>query len=397
MPKPIVASYCTTFLKPEMLHIYRQVTGLRRYATIVFTKERQNTEKFPFENIVVLPRPRSNFIRRFYLKYIRRVPPIFYRGEFRLLRNALAESQVDLMHVYFGHTGVHLLPFIKVWQKPCIVSFHGADVMTRDHQPEYEKNLRELLETLPLVLARSQSLCARLQSLGCPAEKIRLNRTGIPLDEFPFFENRRAPENDAWRFVQACRLIPKKGLRTALRAFALFNKHFPASRFVIAGEGPMRDEIENFSRELGIGNAIELRGFLGQADLRELYESAHVFIHPSETTADQNQEGIPNSMLEAMATGLPVLATLHGGIPEAVENGRTGFLVAERDHDALFRAMCELTASPQNALALGRSASESVRADFEQAKQIERLESFYDEALALKKNVASSQSGGENA
>jgi glycosyltransferase involved in cell wall biosynthesis len=126
-----------------------------------------------------------------------------------------------------------------------------------------------------------------------------------------------------------------------------------------------------------------LCGFLGQADLARLYREAHFFVHPSEMTADQNQEGVPNSMLEAMSTGLPVLATLHGGIPEAVESGRTGILVAERDDDALLCAMLDLAGNPDRAFSMGRAASESVRLEFEQRKQIEKLESYYDEAREI--------------
>ena len=79
--KPIVASYCTTFLKPEMRHIYRQVTGLQRYSTFVMTRERMCEEEFPFADVELVPRARKNFIKRFYLKYIRKLPPVYYRGE----------------------------------------------------------------------------------------------------------------------------------------------------------------------------------------------------------------------------------------------------------------------------------------------------------------------------
>lgn len=364
-----------------MLHIYRQVTALRRYRTVVLAKERQHPDRFPFDDVELLPRPRSNFIRRFYLKYIRRAPSIFYRGEFQVLQKALRRADARLMHIYFGHTGVHLLPFIEAWDGRCVVSFHGADVMLRPHQSEYEGRLRALLEKIPLVLARSESLCERLIALGCPPGKIRLNRTGIPLELFPLHE--RSPvEMGRWQFVQACRLIPKKGLRTALRAFAIFQKTNPAARFVIAGEGPMQPELESFVRELGLGESVEFRGFLDQPSLLELYRNSHVFLHPSEMTSDQNQEGIPNSMLEAMATGLPVVATLHGGIPEAVSEGKTGLLVPERDHEQLFRAMTEITATPARAFEMGRAAAAFVRAEFEQGEQIAKLESYYDEAAA---------------
>jgi colanic acid/amylovoran biosynthesis glycosyltransferase len=129
---------------------------------------------------------------------------------------------------------------------------------------------------------------------------------------------------------------------------------------------------------------VDLCGFLSQKQLAELYGRSHVFVHPSEMPADQNQEGVPNSMLEAMATGLPVLATTHGGIPEAVTHERTGLLVAERDHEALFVAMQRIVGSADFYAALAEAASRAVREEFEQRKAIEKLEVIYDEARQIR-------------
>ncbi len=378
--QPIVASYCTTFLKPEMRHIYRQVTGLRRYKTFVMTRERMGAEEFPFDDIELIPRARKNFIKRFALKYVMRRPPVYYRGELQVLLKILKRRPADLMHIYFGHTGVHLLPFIQEWKCPCVVSFHGMDTQPRPQQPGFDDQMRELLRTVPLVLARSKSLMSRLEALGCPREKLRLNRTGIPLDDFAFTQ-RPLPVDGSWRFVQACRLIEKKGLRTAVRAFARFHADNPKAQFVIAGDGPMKNEIEDFARELGVADSISLRGFLGQKELADLFARSHVFLHPSEMPADQNQEGVPNSMLEAMASGLPVLATTHGGIPEAVTHERTGLLVPERDDEALSAAMRQITSNADLLYIFGQAASRAVHDEFEQSRAIENLEAIYDEAL----------------
>lgn len=381
---PTVASYCTTFLKPEMRHIYRQVTGLRRWQTFILTRERIEEERYPFPDIEVLPRARKNFLKRFWLKYIQRMAPVHYRGELQVVIKAMERRPADLMHVYFGHTGVHLLPFIKEWTKPTVVSFHGMDIQPRPHQAGYDDMMRDLLKTIPLVLARSKSLFNALENWGCPSEKLRLNRTGIPLDAFPYQE-RTIPEDGRWVFVQACRLIAKKGLRTALEAFGQFRGFNPNARFIIAGDGPLKAELAQTAREMGIADAVELRGFLDQAGLAKLFAEAHIFVHPSEMTADQNQEGVPNSMLEAMATGLPVLATQHGGIPEAVADGVSGFLCPERDPDSLMQAMFRFTEHPEHLEEMGRQAARSVRDEFSQDSAISRLEAIYDEAVALGK------------
>ena len=382
MAKRVIASYCSSFLKPEMLHIYRQVKGLRRVKTFVMTKELQNAERFPFPDIEIIPKQRMNLLRHGWLKFVKRRPPVIYRGEYQLLASLLERRGADLMHIYFGHTGVHLLPFIEQWNKPCVVSFHGADVALKEDIANYPAKLRRLFEVVPLVFARSQSLADRLSEFGCPPEKLRINRTGVPLDEFPFVD-RQAPPDGHWRIMQACRLIPKKGVATSLRAFAIFKKDHPQAKFYIAGKGPLQPELEMLAAGLGIFKDVHFIGFLSQPKLMELYASSHLFLHPSEMPPDENQEGVPNSILEAMATGLPVAATQHGGIPEAVEHGRTGWLVPEEDHVALANAMQEITRSPRVLTEMGLRAREAVIKRFEQEAQIDQLEWFYEEAIVL--------------
>ena len=377
-----VASYCSTFLKPEMLHIYRQVTGLTSLKTFAVCRERMNEDAFPFPDLEIVPPAQRNFVRKFYLKYIKKEPPIVYRGEYAALAKLLEQRSADLMHVYFGHTGVHLLPFIKRWPKPTVVSFHGMDIQPREGQPGYLDNLKELLKTVPLAMGRSNSLKDGMLSLGLPEERFRMNRTGIPLENFPYLA-REVPDNGKWQVVQACRLVEKKGIDIALKAFAGFVSHYPNSRFTIAGEGPLLKAMKTLAGDLGIAGSVDFAGFIGEKELRDLYLKSHIFLHPSQVTADLNQEGIPNSMLEAMSTGLPVVATLHGGIPEAVEHGKTGLLSDERDVEGLRSGIMELVGNPDHWVAMGRRASLSMHQNFERKAQVAKLEDVYREAIEL--------------
>jgi len=373
-----VASYCSTFLKPEMLHIYRQVTSLRHAQTFVMTKRVEHPRRFHFDDIERIPRPHRNLFRHGWMKFVERRPPLIYRGEYQMLVSILGRRGADLMHIYFGHTGVHLLPFIRHWNKPCLVSFHGADVAIKQEVENYVGKLRVLFDSVAVVLARSQSLADRLIKFGCAPEKIRINRTGIPLHEFSVVP-REFPTDGRWQIMQACRLIEKKGVGSAIRAFAIFAREFPKAEFIVAGKGPLQPELQGLAQKLGVAGKVHFCGFLSQPDLRDLYGRTHIFIHPSETPPDENQEGVPNSILEAMATGLPIIATRHGGIPEAVTENLNGFLSDERDIRSLGRSMVALANSPELYARFSAAARLAVAENFDQDMTIRELERIYEE------------------
>ena len=125
----MVASYCATFLKPEMLHIYRQITSLARVSPVVIAQKREEAERYPFDRITVVGKPPMHFARRFWFKQVRAAPWQISRREVDALISVLEQAQAKLLHIYFGHIAVHLLPLIRAWGKPSLVSFHGADVM----------------------------------------------------------------------------------------------------------------------------------------------------------------------------------------------------------------------------------------------------------------------------
>jgi glycosyltransferase involved in cell wall biosynthesis len=345
----------------------------------VICQKRENADRFPYEDIVTLPKPRTHQLRRLWQKTILRRPLTFYASEARALGRQLETLGARLLHIYFGHMGVHLVPYLERAALPSVVSFHGADAQVDHDQAAYAALSRRMFARVRLVLVRSESIARRLEAFGCDPAKVRLHRTGVPLGEIAL-RVRSAPVDGAWHCVQACRLIAKKGLRTTLRAFAELAREFPRARLSIAGEGALREELRSFAAELGVGERVTFAGFVSQEKLRALFEAAHLFVHPSEIGPDGDQEGVPNSMLEAMASGLPVVATRHGGIPEAVEDGKSGLLVEERDHAGLAAAMRRLAHEPGLLERMSRAAGDRVRAEFDIQAQARVLERLYEEA-----------------
>jgi glycosyltransferase involved in cell wall biosynthesis len=359
-----------------MLHIYRQITALKRCVPVVIAQKREQTERFRFDRVEVVPKPATHFLRRFWFRQLRDMPWQISDTELRALLRVLSKTDARLLHIYFGQIAVHLLPLIRAWENPSIVSFHGADVTVDMNKSAYRDPTRQMLNALKLVLVRSESLRRALVDLGCDPKKIEIQRTGIPLEEFPFRE-RSFPTNGEWQFVQAGRLIEKKGLPVTLRAFALFLDQYPKAMLTIAGEGPFLGGLQKLARELNIDGHVSFTGFVSQAQLRDLYYRSHIFLHPSQTGYDGNQEGVPNSMLEAMASGLPAFATEHGGIPEAIENGVSGVLVPERDHETLARALLNAAQNPGFLSRIARRGAEVVESNFDLHRQAERLENIY--------------------
>jgi colanic acid/amylovoran biosynthesis glycosyltransferase len=390
--RPHVISLCGTFLKPEMQSIYRQVTGLRRVRTTVYTQSHENAEMFPFDPVITMaklarPRPRGNFVLRFIFKHlldawpppfpITKEPPPHHPYD---LVDLLEEHKPDLVHVYYGHKAVHFHDMLRAWGGPFVVSFHGVDVSKFLDEPGYAEALQRVFADAKLVMGRSQSLLDRLVELGCPAEKLRMNHTPIPLDHLAATV-RRPPTDGQWRFVQACRLIQKKGILTTLKALAIVKEQHPKVRYVLCGEGPLKPKIEESVKKRGLEDNVELLGWLDQQQLLEQYRIAQLFLHPSEKTKEEDQEGIPNSMLEAMATGLPVVATLHGGIPEAVTSGHDGYLVPEKSPEALAQAILKLMNDSGELARMSQNAASSVRINFGSEAQIAAMEDVYLDAI----------------
>ena len=360
-----------------MLHVYRQITGLKRSIPVVIAQKREQAEAYPFDQIYMVPKPVTHFLRRFWFRQLRDAPWQISNCELRALQSILRKTDARLLHIYFGQIAVHLLPLIRAWKKPSIVSFHGADVTVDMNKPAYREATRQMLDAVKLVLVRSESLRRAVVHLGCDEKKIEIHRTGIPLEKFPFCERNFVAAATEWRFLQAGRLIEKKGLPITLRAFAVFLGRHPNANLTIAGEGPLLSQLQNLARDLNIDRRVSFTGFISQEQLRKIYYASHIFLHPSQTGHDGNQEGIPNSMLEAMASGLPVFATRHGGIPEAIENGVSGVLVPERDHEKLAAALLDAAKDPGFLSRIARNGVEIIRKNFDLRAQARRLEEIY--------------------
>lgn len=378
--RPVVFSYCATFLPPEMLHVYRQVSGIAAFENWVVTRRRQNPDRFPYPRVVELRKSPWRWLARIYHRSQGARVPVS-RAERRHFLQLAAERRPALLHVYLGTEALRVIEVLEHFPGARIVSFHGADLSNDLDRQSYQR----LWSCAELFLSRSDSLRRDLLALGCPAERIRLNFTGVPLSAAA--TPRVLPrwrQGEVVRAVQACRLIAKKGLEVTLEAISLLQQAGVPIELTLAGDGPERVPLERRSAELSWTRPPRWVGFLTEEQLMALYAESHLFLHPSRTTSSGDREGIPNSLLEAMASGLGVVSTRHSGIPEAVEHGVSGWLIEEARTDALTSAIQRILDDPEQFQRVTAGAIQRIGARFSTARCVDALEAAYREAAAMR-------------
>ena len=159
-----------------MLHIYRQIIALKRCAPVVIAQKREQPERYPFEPVHIVAKPATHFLRRFWFRQLRDMPWQISVAELSALLDILNRTDARLLHIYFGQIAVHLLPLIRTWKKPSVVSFHGADVIVDMKKPAYREATQQMLNAVRLVLVRSESLRRAVIDLGCESKKIVARR-----------------------------------------------------------------------------------------------------------------------------------------------------------------------------------------------------------------------------
>jgi colanic acid/amylovoran biosynthesis glycosyltransferase len=383
-----VAFFCATFLKPEMLHIHRHIVGLQSFRAVVIAQKREGD--WPVGHMELVKRSAGRFLARAAEKQSGR-PWQISQGETERIFSVIEREKCVLLHVFFGNIAVHLLPLLRRCPVPAVVSFHGSDVAGSMASEGYSQAREELFSLATIVACRSEQLASAVTRLGCPERKTRLMRAVLP--EVPFFE-REPPKDGAWKIVQAARLVAKKGLATAVRAFVGFSRIYANASFTIAGDGPLANELRELAADLGVGDRVRFPGFLSQDALQRLFQESHIFLQPSEI-ARGDVEGVPNAMLEAMASGLPVISTRHGGISEVIEHGENGLLCEERDCEGLTSELFRLASDPVLYQTLARHASDSVRQRFPRDRQIAAIEKLYNDAILDHSKHLSGEAGAQ--
>ena len=373
----------SSYLSITETWIYGQIKNLRRYQPIVYTFRTENLDIYPTESIRSLEFKKgliglidpSTFFNKAWNKVFGFYPP-FYFG--------LMKDKPNLVHAHFGPSGYNFLTLKKIFKLPLITTFYGFDLSLLPHQhSEWKVKYKKLFQQGERFLVEGPHMKKCLIGLGCPEEKVTVQHLGIDLDQIDFVL-RKPKEDEEIRILISAHFREKKGIPYAVEAFGRVKQAHPELKLklTIIGDsiGGRREEEEKKKifktiQKHNLKDCVNLLGYQPYpVFLRELCRH-HIFLHPSVHASDGDTEGgAPVSIIEASASGMPILSTTHCDIPEVVIDGQSGYLVPERDVDALVEKLEFLVFNPEIWEQMGKKGREHVEKNYDVIAQVQRLE-----------------------
>jgi colanic acid/amylovoran biosynthesis glycosyltransferase len=290
----------------------------------------------------------------------------------------LGRAPYDIVHCHFGPSGVVGMELRDqgAFHAPLITQFHGFDASSY-----LRENGARVYETLfakgDLFLCVSEYIQRRLVALGCDERRTRLHRTGVDPATIPF-ELRSARTSDGLRVLSVGRLVEKKGFEFGLRAVALLLPRHPTLHYTVVGSGPEQESLRRLAVDLGMEGHVSFVGAKARHEVTALMRSSQLFLAPSVTSREGDEEGIPVVLMEALASGLPVVSTVHAGIPELVSHGESGLLAPERDVMALAECAEFILGHPRESEAMAEAGRRTIEDEYDVGKLNSSLLALYE-------------------
>jgi colanic acid/amylovoran biosynthesis glycosyltransferase len=374
-----VALFRNRFLPYSETFIHDQIRHHERYEVTVMARRRVNADRFPGHRVAAveeIPGGRRPLASAWYGMTARS----------KRIEEAMRRGGFHIAHAHFAHNGVFAMRYTRQLGMPLVVSLHGRDVtilMGRDkYRPAwwfYLKHYRRLFDETALFLAASSELKDLLAGLGCPEDKIVVHRLGIDLTRFAYVKKPEKPKSPL--IVMAGRFVEKKGHAFGIEAAAEAAGRGCRFKLLIVGDGPLEAQYRSLIEKHGLGNRTEMPGTLPHERMAEILGRASVFLAPSVVAGNLDRDSGLIVAKEASACGVPVIGTLHGGIPDIIDDGVTGYLVPERDVKSLAGRLVSLLNSPEKCKAMGRAARQKMEKDYDIRKTVRALEKIYDSLL----------------
>lgn len=293
------------------------------------------------------------------------------------LFDVVKNKKLHLIHGHFGLDSYRLIHLKHSFDLPLVVNFYGYDVRRLPNEFGWKNRYKKLAKEGDLFIVGSEDMKANVIELGFPKEKIKVLKLGIDMDKIKFKQRLSAGP----KLMAVGRLVEKKGFKYAVQAVGLLKKQGINTRLDIYGDGNLRNDLKNLIKELDLGGHITIHGQTkNETIIEELYRH-DILLVPSVQARDGDREGIPQTTVEGMATGIPVIASNHAGLPELVIDKETGLQVPEGEAEALSKAIQLYLNNPDLISKVSKRARKRVKQEHSISAQVEKVENFYNSIL----------------
>ena len=297
----------------------------------------------------------------------------------RKIAKYLTKNKIDVVLAEFGQTGAAVYEICEKVDIPLVVHFHGADAHRDRYLLPLKSEYQSMFRTAKYVIVVSQHMYDHMLSLGANKEQLVLNTYG-PHDDFFGI----TPSFSTTNITTVGRFVPKKAPYLTILAFQKVLEKFPEAKLNMVGEGELLPMCRNMVFSLGIDSSVTFLGIKGHDEIKNIFSGSYCYIQHSIISHDHDTEGTPVSIIEASAAGLPVVSTLHAGIPDVIEHKETGLLVKERDIDAMANCIATLLGDRGLAESMGSRGKERIKANFSMSKHIDTLNQVLQKATYAK-------------
>jgi glycosyltransferase involved in cell wall biosynthesis len=292
-------------------------------------------------------------------------------------RKIIEREQPDIIHAHFGYDGFRMYRIARKTNTPLVVSFYGSDVSRLPTEFDWKRRYRKLAANAQGFTAASDLMKSQLVDLGFPENKIKVIRFGVNTDKFNYQRNFSLDSH----LMMVGRMVEKKGFKYALKTLKLLNSNGKTLKLDLYGDGPLRNKLEELTDRLNIGNQVNFHGYVSIEKIRKELQNHSLLLVPSVTASDDDQEGLPNTILEGMASGIPVIASNHAAIPEAIINGETGFLVPERKPQAIAGVIEKILDQNGEIQAIRNNARKLIEEQYSVKRLVQNTEGFYTKII----------------
>ncbi len=352
-------AYSETFIREKIRRLPAEVT-------IVYSREGKPI--FSDNGKPLLPiyaKIISSFIAKVFSVSLVRVYGIVWqflpeRFRDRTLAAYLKKNKFDIVLAEYGMTGLAVMNACERAHVPFIVHFHGYDAYSYKCLELFSDRYKLMFNKAAAIIAVSKDMVEQLIRLGAVREKISYIPSGANPDMFADV----APGKSEPIFVSVGRFVDKKAHYLTLLAFKQVNERFPQAKLIFAGDGPLLGICKELANVYGLNGSVTFLGSVSHEKVAEIMRMAKAFVLHCIRPANGDCEGTPNVIIEASASALPVVSTKHAGIMDVVIHGETGFLVEERDVDAMAGYMAELLENPMQAEKMGQAGRERIKQYF---------------------------------